>query len=220
MIVRVWQGSMEPLLYATLQIRLFLVYSMISNFFALRKGIDLKERTYQAMSDLETEIKAMHSLRSRLQSTVNDTLTSAMKSDNKELATHYIEEYDDLVNLLSIVKSAEMLLQNLSVKIDSARYLNEFVVILENAMTSLRVVKSDISRIVPAVDNTLDRISNSITEIKADLKIRELVKQRDYELPVVMPELGIELPTAKPMKATDVSAINLTSFTTAVHTLV
>ncbi len=193
---------------------------MISNFFALRKGIDLKERTYQAMSDLETEIKAMHSLRSRLQSTVNDTLTSAMKSDNKELATHYIEEYDDLVNLLSIVKSAEMLLQNLSVKIDSARYLNEFVVILENAMTSLRVVKSDISRIVPAVDNTLDRISNSITEIKADLKIRELVIKRDYELPVVVPELCIELPTARPVKAVDTGAINLTSFTTAVHTLV
>lgn len=171
------------------------------------------------MSDLETEIKAMHSLRSRLQSTVNDTLTSAMKSDNKELATHYIEEYDDLVNLLNIVKSAEMLLQNLSVKIDSARYLNEFVVILESAMASLRVIKSDISRIVPAVDNTLDTISNSIREIKADLKIKELVMQRD-ELPTVVPEIGVELPAVRPVKSVDVSAINLTSFTTAVHTLV
>jgi len=192
---------------------------MLTSFFTLKKDIDLKERTYQAMSDLETEIKAMHSLRSRLQSTVNDTLTSAMKSDNKELATHYIEEYDDLVNLLNIVKSAEMLLQNLSVKIDSARYLNEFVVILETAMVSLRVIKSDISRIVPAVDNTLDTISNSIREIKADLKIKELVMQRD-ELPTVVPETGVELPAARPVKSVDVSAINLTSFTTAVHTLV
>ncbi|HLE34995.1 MAG TPA: hypothetical protein VI698_03805 [Nitrososphaerales archaeon] len=192
---------------------------MLTSFFTLKKDIDLKERTYQAMSDLETEIKAMHSLRSRLQSTVNDTLTSAMKSDNKELATHYIEEYDDLVNLLNIVKSAEMLLQNLSVKIDSARYLNEFVVILETAMVSLRVIKSDISRIVPAVDNTLDTISNSIREIKADLKIKELTTQRD-ELPTVMPEIGIDLPSTRAKKTVDVSAINLTSFTTAVHTLV
>jgi valyl-tRNA synthetase len=190
---------------------------MLTSFFTLKKDIELKERTFQAISDLETEIKAMHSLRSRLQSTVNDALTSAMKSDNKELATHYIEEYDDLVSLLNIVKSAEMLLQNLSVKIDSARYLNEFVVILETAMSSLRVIKSDISRIVPEVDNTLDTISNSIREIKADLKIKELTRQRD-ELPTVMPEIGIELPAVRLVKSN--SAINLTSFTTAVHTLV
>jgi len=195
---------------------------MISNLFTLKNGIDLKERTYQAMSDLETEIKAMHSLRNRLQSTVNDTLASAMKSDNKELATHYIEEYDDLVNLLNIIKSAEILLQNLSVKIDSARYLQEFVVILDSAMISLRVIKSDISRVVPAIDTTLDTISNSIMEIRADLKIKELIKQeKDYELPAVMPEIGIELPaTTKPVKAVDIGAINLTSFTTAVHTQV
>ena len=193
---------------------------MISNLFTLKKSVDLKERTYQAMSDLETEIKAMYSLRNRLQSTVNDALASAMKSDNKELATHYIEEYDDLVNLLNIIKSAEILLQNLSVKIDSARYLQEFVVILDSAMISLRVIKSDISRIVPAIDTTLDTISNSITEIRADLKIKELVKrEKDYELPAIMPEIGIELPAAtKAVKAADIGAINLTSFTTAVHT--
>jgi len=175
---------------------------MIGNLFTLKKGIDLKERTYQAMSDLETEIKAMHSLRNRLQSTVNDALTFAMKSDNKELATHYIEQYDDLAYMLNIVKSAEMLLQNLSVKIDSTRYLQEFVSILDKAMISLRVVKSDISRIVPAIDTTLDTISNSMVELKAELKIKELDKnENDYELPVVMPEVCIELPAAtKPVK--------------------
>ncbi len=195
---------------------------MIGNFFTLKKDIDLKERTYQAMSDLETEIKAMHSLRNRLQSTVNDALTSAMKSDNKELATHCIEQYDDLVYMLNIVKSAEMLLQNLSVKIDSARYLQEFVSILDKAMISLRVVKSDISRIVPAIDTTLDAITNSIIEIRADLKIKELGKnENDYELPAVMPEVRIELPAAtKPVKPVDIGAINLTSFTTEVHTQV
>jgi len=193
---------------------------MISTLFTLKKGIDLKERTYQAMGDLETEIKSMHSLRNRLQSTVNDALASAMKSDNKEMANHYIEEYDDLVNLLNIVKSAEMLLQNLSVKIDSARYLQEFVVILDSAMISLRVIKSDISRIVPAVDTTLDTISNSIMEIKADLKIKELVKHEKDELPAVLPEICTELPATKPVKAVGIGAINLTSFTTAIHTQV
>ena len=166
-----------------------------SNFFATKKSIDLKERTFQAISDLETEIKSMHSLRSRLQSNVNDVLLSAMKSDNKELATHYIEEYDDLANLLNIVRSAELLLQNLSVKIDSTRYLQELVTILDSAMGSLRVIKADISRIVPAIDSRLNTISSSIIEIKTDLQIKELFEQsKDYELPTLMPRIKIELP--------------------------
>ncbi len=191
------------------------------NFFLLKKDMDLKERTFQAMSNLETELKAMHSLRNRLQTNVNDSLMQAMKSDNKELATQYIDEYDDLVNLLNIVNSAEMLLQNLSVKIDSARYLQEFVNILENAMRSVRVIKSDISRIVPVVDSTLDRINHSIIEIKSELKINQLEERRGYELPVTMPQVNIELPsTATVQLRTNISAINLTTFTTAVHTQV
>jgi hypothetical protein len=193
---------------------------MITNLFALKSDIELKERTYQAISDLETEIKAVHSLRNRLQSTVNDTLASAIRSDDKEMANRYIEEYDDLVNLLNIVKSGEILLQNLSVKVDSARYLHEFIVILNSAMMSLRVIKSDISRIVPTIDTTLDTIGNSITEIREDLRISVLQRENDHELPTVMPEVNSELPTTKPTKAVEIGAINLTSFTTAVHTQV
>jgi hypothetical protein len=181
--------------------------------------MDLKERTFQAMSNLETELKAMHSLRNRLQTNVNDSLMQAMKSDNKELATHYIDEYDDLVNLLNIVKSAEILLQNLSVKIDSARYLQEFVNILDNAMRSVRVIKSDISRIVPVVDSTLDTINHSIIEMKSELKINQLTERRGYELPPTMPQVNIELPSTK-LRTPNISAINLTTFTTAVHTQV
>jgi hypothetical protein len=173
------------------------------------KDIDLKERTYQAMSDLETEIKAIHSLRNRLQTNVNDLLSSAMKSDNKQFAEHYMEEYDDLSNLLSIVKSAEMLLQNLSVKIDSARYLQELVATLNSAMLSLRIVRSDIRRIIPSIDITLERIGTSIMELKQEMQIREV---NVHELPpmTVVHEL--------PLTVTQKGPINLTSFTTAVHT--
>jgi hypothetical protein len=159
-----------------------------------RKDLDLKERTVQAINDLETEIKAMHSLRNRLQTNVNESLLQAMKSDNKDMATRYIEEYNDLVHLLDIVKSAEILLQNLSVKIDSARYLQELVTILESAMSSVRVIKSDISRMVPAVDSTLDRISNSILEIKDALKINTSNETKECELPLM--QVGTELPAA------------------------
>jgi hypothetical protein len=187
-----------------------------TNFFSLKKDMDLKERTVQAMYNLETEIKAMHSLRNRLQKNVNDSLLEAVKSD--EPTTHYLDEYDDLVKLLNIVKSAEMLLQNLSVKIDSTQYLQEFVNILDSAMRSVYTIKSDISRIVPVVDSTLDRINNSIMEMKTELKINEIAR-RSYELPVTMPHVNIELPVTIQSR-TNIGAINLTTFTTAVHTQV
>ena len=187
-----------------------------TNFFSLKKDMDLKERTVQAMYNLETEIKAIHSLRNRLQKNVNDSLLEAVKSD--EPTTHYLDEYDDLVKLLNIVKSAEMLLQNLSVKIDSTQYLQEFVNILDSAMRSVYTIKSDISRIVPVVDSTLDRINNSIMEMKTELKINEIAR-RSYELPVTMPHVNIELPVTIQSR-TNIGAINLTTFTTAVHTQV
>jgi len=188
-----------------------------TNFFLLKKDMDLKERTVQAMYNLETEIKAIHSLRNRLQKNVNDSLLEAVKSD--EPTTHYLDEYDDLVKLLNIVKSAEMLLQNLSVKIDSTQYLQEFVNILDSAMRSVYTIKSDISRIVPVVDSTLDRINNSIMEMKTELKINEIAVRRRYELPVTMPHVNIELPVTIQSR-TNIGAINLTTFTTAVHTQV
>jgi hypothetical protein len=187
-----------------------------TNFFSLKKDMDLKERTVQAMYNLEIEIKAIHSLRNRLQKDVNDSLLEAVKSD--EPTTHYLDECDDLVKLLNIVKSAEMLLQNLSVKIDSTQYLQEFVNILDSAMRSVYTIKSDISRIVPVVDSTLDRINNSIMEMKTELKINEIAR-RSYELPVTMPHVNIELPVTIQSR-TNIGAINLTTFTTAVHTQV
>lgn len=189
------------------------------NFLSSKKDLNLKERTFQAISNLETEIKAMHSLRTRLQSNVNISMLAAMKSGDKESAIHHMEEYDDLVNLLNIVKSAETLLQNLSVKIDSVRYLQELVTILDSAVHSVNVIKSDISRLVPAVDCTLDRIQNSIVEIKASLKINEVMERKGVELPLTMPYVNIELPTTG-SRVANIGAINLTTFTTAVHTQV
>ncbi len=148
---------------------------------------ELKERTIQAISDLEAELKAMYSLRSRLQSSVGDALALAMRAPDEEAAASRGEDYDELVNLLNIVRSTEILLQNLSVKIDSARYLQELVTILDRAMVSLRVIKSDISRITPAIDAKIDSIGSSIMEIKEDLKI-ETRSEHGTELPKVMPE--------------------------------
>ena len=197
---------------------LVLVMWLPTNFFSLKKDMDLKECTFQAMSNLETEIKAMHSLRKRLQTNVNDSLLRVMKSDDKEFSTCNIDDYDNLVNLLNIVKSIEMLLQNLSIKIDSTRYLQELVNILNNATHSTHVIKSDISRIVPVVDSTLDRIINSMLEIKTELKIKELGERWPYELPIAIPQVDIELPTTSQARTPNIGAINLTSFTTAVHT--
>jgi hypothetical protein len=59
-----------------------------------------------------------------------------------------------------------------------------------------------------------------MTEIREDLKISVLQCENDHELPTVIPEVNSELPSTRPAKAIEIGAINLTSFTTAVHTQV
>ncbi|MEE8133399.1 MAG: hypothetical protein V3T40_07485, partial [Nitrososphaerales archaeon] len=68
------------------------------------------------------------------------------------------------------------------------------------------------------VDSTLDRIINSMLEIKTELKIKELGERWPYELPIAIPQVDIELPTTSQARTPIIGAINLTSFTTAVHT--
>lgn len=158
------------------------------------KNVELVARTRRAIIELEVELTAIHALRSRLKSSVNDTLALAMKSGSKELAAHYQEEGDNLAALLDIARSAEMLLQNLSIKIESARYLQELVAILDRAAASLRVIKSGISTMMPVLDSTLDTIGSSIAGIKSDLKIQEVLRERTEELPEVTARNATELP--------------------------
>ncbi|MFQ5941724.1 MAG: hypothetical protein ACE5KA_08520 [Nitrososphaerales archaeon] len=193
---------------------------LAANFFSLKKDLGLKERAFQAMKNLEIEIKEMHSLRNSLQTNVNDSLLGAVKTDNEELTARYIYEYDDLANLLNMIKTTEMLLQNLSIKVDSACYLYEYVNILNSALNSVRVIRSDMSKIVPILDSALDRISSSIMEMRTELKIMQLAEKLGCELPVTATQINLELPTTVQTRPANIGAINLTTFTTAVHTQV
>ena len=178
--------------------------------------MDLRKRTFRAMNNLEDEIKEMHLLEDRLHKHVNDSVLDAIKLDNKGFDTHYRDGYENVLNLLDIVKFAEKLLQILSAKMDNTRYLQEFVNILESAICSANAVKSNLVKSVTEVDSTLDKIRNSIMEIKTELNIIEL----NYELPPAVTQVSIELPSIKRTWITNNSAINLTTFTTAVHTQV
>ena len=166
------------------------------------------------MNNLEDEIMAMHSLQDKLHKHVNDSVLDATKLDNKEFDTHYRGRYENLVNLLEIVKFSEKPLEILSVKIDTTRYLQEFVNILESAICSANAMKSNLVRSVTEVDSTLEKIRNSIMEIKTELNIIE----PNYELPAMVTQVSIELPSIQRSRIKNNSAINLTTFTTAVHT--
>ena len=187
---------------------------LLPSFFSLKKDVDLRKRTFQAMNNLEDEIMAMHSLQDKLHKHVNDSVLDATKLDNKEFDTHYRGRYENLVNLLEIVKFSEKLLEILSVKIDTTRYLQEFVNILESAICAANAMKSNLVRSVTEVDSTLEKIRNSIMEIKTELNIIE----PNYELPAMVTQVSIELPSIQRSRIKNNSAINLTTFTTAVHT--
>jgi hypothetical protein len=183
--------------------------------FMFKKDTSLKERTLEAMGSLEIEIRAMHHLRNRLQTTLSNSLTLGNR-DDRPFAPNLVGDSENLINLVNIVKHAEVLLQNLSVKMDSVLYLQEFVTILDSAMRSARILKSDVSRIVPAIDHTLDKVSTSLVEMKTELMLYQPPRE-NYDLPLVVPKTDVELPLVV-NKCSSIGATNLTTFTTAVHT--
>ncbi len=207
-------AKFQSLLSFKLYFFVVLIMHSLSSFFSLKKDVDLRKRTFQAMNNLEDEIMAMHSLQDKLHKHVNDSVLDAIKLDNKEFDTYYKGGYENLVNLLDIVKFFEKLLEILSVKMDTTRYLQEFVNILESAICSANAMKSNLVRSVTEVDSTLEKIRNSIMEIKTELNIIE----PNYELPAMVTQVSIELPSIQRSRIRNNSAINLTTFATAVHT--
>jgi len=117
----------------------------------------MKERAKAALTSLQRNAYAMSMLRSRLESRINLILNenSGDKSEN----------YQELTNILELVKCGEMILNDMSVKIESARFLQEFILIIDAAAASVSEIKNDIVHILPMAETALQEIHDAIAKV-------------------------------------------------------
>ena len=120
-----------------------------------KKSGSVKERANAALASLQRNAYAMGILRSRLESRINFILSANSKS----------ESCQEMTRVLELVKNGEMILHEMSEKIESTRYLEDFIMIIEGAASSVSEIKDDIEQMVPAAEAALEEIHHAISKL-------------------------------------------------------
>ena len=125
-----------------------------------RKDSTIRERATVALANLQRNAYAMSMLRNRLESRINFILT-----ENAGKAG----EYQEMTRVLELVKNSELILNELSGKIESARFLEEFISIIDSAASSVSGIKTDVENLVPVAETALQEMHDAISRISGGL---------------------------------------------------
>jgi hypothetical protein len=111
----------------------------------------------------------MSMLRSRLESRVNFILSKDGKT----------ESYQELSRVLELARNSELILHEMTEKIESARYLEEFVAIMDSAALSVSEVKGDLERMVPEAEAALEEMHDTFSKVSTghSMEVRKEIDQ-------------------------------------------
>ena len=124
-----------------------------------RKDATIRERATVALANLQRNSYAMSMLRGRLEARINFILSDGGKGG----------EYQEMARVLELVKNSELILNELSGKVESARFLEEFITIIDSAAASVSGIKGDVENLVPIAENALLEMHDAIAKISTGL---------------------------------------------------
>jgi hypothetical protein len=157
--------------------------------FIKKRNISIKERANAALASLQQNSYAMSMLRFSLESRINFIVNDKGNS----------EGYQELTRVLELVKNGELMLNMISERIESARYLDEFIMIIDNAALSISDIRNDLEQIVPAAEAALSEMHDAIAEVSTGL----LLDLKQEIKPAVLAEVSATAVAAsKPNTAT------------------
>lgn len=115
----------------------------------------MKERAIAVLVGLQRNSTAMNVLRSKLESRISHTMGNGGSA----------ESCQELTRILVLVKNGEMILNELTLKAESARFLEEFIRIIDSASTSFGEIKHDLQELVPVAEAALSEMHDAIAGI-------------------------------------------------------
>ena len=121
-----------------------------------KKNASMKERANAALASLQRNASAMAMLLSRIESRILNEKGSA-------------EGCQELSRVLELVKNGELILHEMTDKIESARFLEEFAVIMGSAASSVSEIKDDLEQMVPAAEAALEEMHDAMFKASAGL---------------------------------------------------
>jgi hypothetical protein len=125
-----------------------------------KKTASIRDRANAALASLQRNAYAMGMLRSRLESRINLILN---QNGGRT------EGCQELARVLELVKNGELILHEMSEKIESARFLEEFVMIVDSAASSVSEIKGDLEQMVPAAEAALEEMHDAISKVSTGL---------------------------------------------------
>ncbi|HEY7506106.1 MAG TPA: hypothetical protein VH621_00745 [Nitrososphaera sp.] len=134
----------------------------------------MKERAIAVLAGLQRNSAAMNILRSNLESKISHTMGKGGSA----------ESCQELTRILVLVKNGEMILNELTLKAESARFLEEFVQIIDSASASFGEIKHDLQELVPVAEAALSEMHDAIAgitpetamELKKEVELSVLAK--------------------------------------------
>jgi hypothetical protein len=121
----------------------------------------VSERATVALANLQRNAYAMGMLRGRLESRINFILNEGRGGKGGE--------YQEMARVLELVKNSELILNELSGKVESARFLEEFITIIDSAASSVSGIKGDVENLVPIAENALSEMHDAIARMSTGL---------------------------------------------------
>lgn len=141
---------------------------------------DSREKVVSALSHLEMELKSINSLYNRLQRDLEvhtigyPSMNCSSDSIDTRLSTHV--HNDDITALLTLLKTAQLALQNITIRIDALIYLQELLMLLERVMDTLDSIRSDIKRMEQYMQGMMNSIGTSFIESKVEFGYSERIE--------------------------------------------
>lgn len=154
----------------------------------------MKDRASASLANLQRKAYAMSMLRSRIESRIDIILQNGGNAGNT----------GELNRLLDLVKNGEQILKEVSDRVESARFLEEFVHIINGAAESVNEIKGDVEELVPMAEAALVQMHDAIAQISVVVvpESREeidpsILAQISAEVAVSSNRQLVEMPTEK-----------------------
>ena len=149
----------------------------------------MKDRAGAALANLQRKAYAMSVLRSRIESRI-DILQNVGNSDGA----------GELYRILDLVKNGQQALKEVSDRVESARFLEEFVHIISGAAESVDEIKGDVKDLVPTAETALEQLQEAVSQFSV-LVVPESRGEID---PSILAQISAELAVPPGLQSVEV----------------
>ncbi|GEM_PF-6408803 len=143
---------------------------------------DARDKVISAVYNLEAELKSITSLYNKLQRDLElHTIGYTCSTDNNicsssSSSTLDTPSNDDITALLTLIKTTQLALQSITIRIDALIYIQDLLILLERVMNVLNSIRSDMKRMEQEMRNMMKKIDTSFIESKIEFGYSERIE--------------------------------------------